>query len=175
MNTSPLVKILGRYGAFAGLVGFILLISLYYMGKHPFLIHPIFDFRIVLLGVFIFFGLKEFREFHQEGILYFWQGMIGSFVLTAVFAVLASLLIFLFGSWNDAFVQSYITEFTEQVAQCPAEMVEQIGKENMERNLKELQATTIGDMATTYLVQSFIISFFISIILSIILRRQPKP
>jgi hypothetical protein len=175
MNISPLVKILARYGAFAGVIGFGLLLGLYYMGKHPFLIHPIFDFRIVLLGVFIFFGLKEFREFHQEGILYFWQGMIGSFALTAVFAVVASSLIFLFGSWNEVFVQSYITEFTQQVNEFPPDVVDQIGKENMERNLMELQATTIGDMATTYLVQSFIISFFISIILSVVLRRQPKP
>ncbi len=175
MNISPLAKILARYGVVAGILGFGLLLGLYYMGKHPFLILPFFDFRIILLGVFIFFGLKEFREFHQAGILYFWQGMIGSFVLTAVFAAVASLLILLFGIWNETFVQSYIAQFTEQASQYPPDLVEQIGKENLERNLKELQATTIADMVKTYFVQSFIISFFISIILSVVLRRQPKP
>ena len=175
MNITPLAKILGRYGLLAGIMGFGLVIGLFYMGKHPFLILPFFDFRIVLLGIFIFFGLKEFREFHQDGILYFWQGMIGSFILTLSFALVASLLIYAFGSWNGEFVQTYITQFTEQARQYPPDLVEQIGKENLERNLKELQATTIGDLVETYFVQSFIISFFISIILSVVLRRQPKP
>jgi hypothetical protein len=162
MNFAPLAKIMARYGLLAGIMGFGLLLGLFYMGKHPFLILPFFDFRIVLLGIFIFFGLKEFREFHQESILYFWQGMIGSFVLTAVFAAAASLLILAFGSWNETFVQTYITQFTEQASQYPPDLVEQIGKENLERNLMELQATTIGDLVKTYFVQSFIISFLLA-------------
>lgn len=165
---------MARYGSLAGVLGFALLLGLYYMGRHPFLIEFVFDFRIFLLGVFIFFGLKEFREDHQDGVLYFWQGMIGSFVLTAVFAAVASVLIFIFGSWNDAFVQSYITGFTERAAQLSPDIIEQIGKDNFERNLKAIQTTSSGDLAITYFGYSFIISFFISIILSVVLRRQPK-
>lgn len=175
MNFSPLLKVVARYGLIAGIMGFGLLIGLYYMGRHPFLIEIIFDFRIILLGIFIFFALKEFREDHQDGVLYFWQGLIGSFVLTAVFGTVAAFLIYVFGSWNTEFVQTYSTQLTDRLSQLPAELVEQIGKEDVERNLIAIQATTIGDLAVTYFVHSFIISFFISIILSVVLRRQPKP
>lgn len=175
MNFSPLLKVVARYGLMAGIMGFGLLLGLYYLGRHPFLIEIFFDFRIFMLGIFIFFSLKEFREDHQDGILYFWQGMIGSFVLTAIFSAVAAFLIYIFGSWNTGFVQTYIVQLTERLSQLPAETIEQIGKEEVDRNLNAIQATTIGDMATTYFVQSFIISFFISIILSVVLRRQPKP
>lgn len=176
MNITSLVKILARYGAFAGVIGFGLLLGLYYMGKHPLLIYPIFDFRIILLGVFIFFGLKEYRDYHQEGVLYFWQGLIGSFVLTVVFAAVASLLIFGFGSLNAEFVQDYVAETTKYLKELMENPeVDQAGKELIQRNLIDIPATTIGNLANKYLVQSFIISFFISIILSVVLRRQPKP
>ncbi len=175
MNFSPLLKVVARYGLIAGIMGFGLLLGLYYMGRHPFLIEIFFDFRIFLLGIFIFFALKEFREDHQDGVLYFWQGLIGSFVLTAVFGAVAAFLIYVFGSFNSEFVQTYSAQMADRLSQLPAELVEQIGKEEVERNLKGIHATTIGDLAVTYLVQSFIISFFISIILSVVLRRQPKP
>lgn len=175
MNLSPLLKVVARYGLFAGIMGFGLLMGLYYMGRHPFLIEIIFDFRIILLAVFIFFGLKEFREDHQQGVLYFWQGMIGSLVLTIVFGTVAAFLIYIFGSWNSEFVQTYIAQLTERLNQLPPEFVEQIGKEELERNLKTLPATTIGDLAVKYLAQSFVISFFISVILSVVLRRQLNP
>ena len=81
----PIFRIPLRYGAIAGALGAILLIGLFYMGKHPFLIEIYLDFRIFIFGVFIFFTLKELRDYVYGGILYFWQGIIASFIFTVVF------------------------------------------------------------------------------------------
>jgi Protein of unknown function (DUF4199) len=163
-----------RNGLIAGVLGFSLLVALYYMGKHPFLFPIYFDFRLILLSVFIVMTLKEFRDDYQEGILYFGQAMISSFLFTLVFALVASLLIWAFCFIVPEFLTGYITTATAQLKTIQPAIIEQLGKEAYERNLNQLPATHGSDLAVDYFGKTFIISFFISIIISVILRRQPK-
>jgi hypothetical protein len=163
-----------RNGLIAGILGCMLLVALYYMGRHPFLFPIYFDFRLILLSVFIVMTLKEFRSDYQEGILYFGQAMIGAFIFTLVFAVIASFLIWGICFVMPEFLTSYITIATEQMKSIQPEVIEQLGKEEFERNLIKLPATKGSDLALDYFVKTFIISLFISIIISVILRRQPK-
>lgn len=171
---SPLIVIGFRYGLLAAVLSVALMIFMYYMGRHPLMVSPFLDSRILLYAILIFFSLKEFREYHQEGVLYFWQGMIGSFVLVATAGVVGSLLLRIFGSLEPDFIPSYITAMTNYLQEFPEEDIQRIGKENFERNLSGLQSTNIAQMATLYLAQSFAIGLFVSIILSVIVRKQPK-
>lgn len=170
----PLFQISLRYGGIAGLLGAALVMGLYYMDWHPFLIPVFLDFRIFLFGVFIFFTLKELRDFHYRGIFYFWQGLIASFVFTATFAMAASTAIGLFIFIVPAFLQEYISKSIEQLKSLPPDVVSQIGKDVYDRNVEILPTTNAFDLALLYFMQSFLIGAFISIILSVILRRQPK-
>lgn len=170
----PLVAVPAKYGLLAAVLGFTCLLTLYAIGKHPFLIPVFFDFRIILLGFAIFFSLRELRERHFGGLLFFWQGMISSLLLTLVFACLTAAAIWIFATFNPGFVQEYIRLFREQASGFPPDVVEKIGKENLERNLKAITATHAYDLATLYAWQSLLISFFVSMILTVILRRQPK-
>ncbi len=171
----PLVEVSVRNGAIAGVLGMILFIGLYYLGRHPFLIPFFFDFRIILFAVFIFFTLKEFRDYFQQGILFFWQGMIMSLLFTSLFAIIAFLIIWGFSTWRPAFVSTYISLTLEQARSMPPEIIEKIGKANYENSLKALPNARGIDLALLYFWQSFVISFFLSIIISVVLRRQPKP
>lgn len=170
----PLVKISLRYGVLAGIIGSILLTGLYYIGRHPFLIPVFMDFRIFLFGIFIFFTLRELRDIHQNGILYFWQGVFASFLFTLSYAVLASLLLLTLIYFVPAFLTDYISLSIAQLKALPPDVIGQIGREVYDRNLELLPATRGSDLAFLYFSQSFMISLFISIILSVILRRQPK-
>jgi hypothetical protein len=163
-----------RYGAIAGVLSAALAIGLYYMGRHPFLFPVYTDFRIFVFAVFIFFTLKELRDFHYEKTLSFWQGMIASFVLTLAFAVVASSALGVFGYLVPSFLSDYIRLSTEQLRSLPQEVIDRIGKDVYERNLKMLPSTNAFELVKLYFTQSLIIAFFISIILSLILRRQPK-
>jgi hypothetical protein len=163
-----------RNGVIAGVLGFTLLSALYYLGRHPFLFPIYYDFRIILLTVFVVMTLKEFRDDHQEGMLYFGQAMFGSFIFTFIFAMVASLLIWIFCLIIPEFVTTYIKVATEQLILIQPEVIEQLGKEEFEQNLSKLPDTLGSDLAMDYFGKTFIISFFISIIISVILRRQPK-
>ncbi len=163
-----------RNALIAGVLGFFLLVALYYMGRHPFLFPIYFDFRLILLSVFIVMTLKEFRDDFQEGILYFGQAMISSFVFTLVFALVASFLIWLFCFIVPEFLTGYIQLATEQLKSIEPAAIDQLGKDAYERNLNQLPTTQGSDLALDYFVKTFILSFFISVIISVILRRQPK-
>jgi hypothetical protein len=171
----PIVKVPMKYGAIAGVLGAVLVIGLFYLGKHPFLIEIYLDFRIFIFGIFIFFVLRELRDFVYGGILYFWQGIIASFLFTLFFALLASSLIGLFGLMEPSFVTEFIRQSTEKLALVKEELIERLGKEAFDSNLRNLPATNAWDLAIHYYIQSFVIGTFIGILLSVILRRQPKP
>lgn len=168
---SPLVKVPLRYGAIAGVLGSVLTIALYYMGKHPLLFPVYFDFRIILFGVFMFFTLKEYRDGYKDGLLAMWEGLIACFLFVTVFALVASVSLYFFATIEKNFIPSFVTLFTEQVMKNPEPIVQQIGKEAFDSNLKALSATTAYDVARNYFNQSYLISFFISIILSVVLRK----
>lgn len=171
----PIVKVPAINGLIAGVLGAILNILLFYFGKHPLLIPPYFDYRIFLMGIFIFFTLKEFRDSYQDGILYFWQGLIGSFLFTTAFALTAASIIYVFALIEPEFLKEYIRLFTQFLKAWPPEEIERLGKDAYQRNLDQLPATNAFDLALQYFVQSYAIGFFVSIILSVILRRQSKP
>jgi hypothetical protein len=170
----PLARVPLRYGLIGGVLGFILVIILYYLNRHPFLIPVFFDFRVAFFGIFFFFSLKELRTYYFGGLLFFWQGLAACFVFLVAFALIASSLVWAFGVVEPKFVTQYISLFLEQAKTFPPEVIEQIGKEAYERNLAALPTTNAFNLATLYFWQCFVIGFFVSIIISVILRRQPK-
>jgi len=170
----PLLAVPVKYGLLASAFGFAFLWILYAIGRHPFLVPVFFDFRIVLLSFALILALRELRERHFGGLLFFWQGMIGGALLTLVFAAVVSLLIWGYASAQPDFVHDYVRLFREQAATFPAEVVERIGKETMAQNLEAIEATQPADLALLYAWQTGLISLFVSIVIAVILRRQPK-
>lgn len=169
-----LLSVSVRYGMLAGIVGSALLLGLYYIGRHPFLIPVFMDFRIILFSLFIFYTLRELRDYHQGGILYFWQGIFASLLVTLCYAVISALALLLFMHFVPEFLGDYISLSVAQLKALPLEIIDRIGKEVYNRNLEMLPATDSFDLSLLYFSQSLMISLFISIILSVVLRRQPK-
>ncbi len=173
-NTPPLIKVPFRYGVIAGLIGFALLVSLYYMDRHPQQISIQFDFRIVMFIVFLIFILRELREYYFDGLLFFWQGMSASFIFTFVFALVASTLLLVFTYLKPEYITSYIQLALAEVKTYPEEYIKEIGKANFDEGVKNIQLIGGGYLAKRYFFTSFFYSFLISIVISVILRRQPK-
>jgi hypothetical protein len=169
-----LLRISVRYGIVGGILAFILLIIMFYLGRHPLITSPFLDFRVLLFGIFIFFTLKEFRDYEQEGVLYFAQAMIGGLVVIMIMTTLTSIMLQIFGTIEKDFVTTYIDQVTAYLKGFTKEDIERVGKEMYERNLAELPSTNISRLTVTYFVHGLVIGFFVNIILSVILRRQPK-
>ncbi|HEY5915989.1 MAG TPA: DUF4199 domain-containing protein [Chryseolinea sp.] len=169
-----LLRISVRYGTVGGILAFVLLIIMFYLGRHPLITSPFLDFRVLLFGIFIFFTLKEFRDYEQEGVLYFAQAMIGGLVVIMIMTTITSVMLQIFGTVEKDFVATYIEQVTAYVKAFSKEDIERVGKEIYERNLAELPTTNISKLTVTYFVHGLVIGFFVNVILSVILRRQPK-
>lgn len=170
----PIVRISLRNGMLAGLLGLVIILVLYYIDRHPLLIPPYLDSRIIVFGVFIFFTIRELREYHYGGVFYFWQGMISGFLVTIAYTTITFVALLIFANAIPGFLSEYIRLPIEHLKSFPPEAVESVGSEAYERSMELLPSTRPVDLATLYTVQSFVISFFISVILSVILRKQPK-
>ncbi len=169
--SSPLVRVAVRYGAVSAFLLLIFLITMFYTGRHPFLINLFLDPRFPVLGVMIFVGLRELRDYHLGGTLYFAQGMGTSFLLTFVCAVLCWAGLLVFATFDTRFVSEFITQATEQTRAFTPEDIQRIGKEAFDQSLRELQKADKFFMARRYFVQTFIISFFVSVIVTVVVRR----
>ncbi len=171
---NKLIRISARYGTVGGILAFVLLIILFYLGRHPLVISPFLDFRVLLFGIFIYFTLKEFRDYEQDGVLLFAQAMLGGLAVVLIMTTLTSILLHVFGLFEKNFVQTYIEQVTVYLKSFSQEDIEKIGKEIYDRNLSSLPATNMAQLTQIYFVHGLVIGFFVNIILSVILRRQPK-
>lgn len=169
-----LLRISVRYGTVGGILAFVLLLIMYYLGRHPLVTSPFLDFRILLFGIFTFFTLKEFRDYEQDGVLYFAQAMIGGFAVIVIMTTITSIMIQVFGMFERNFVATYIEQIMSYLKAFSKEDIERVGKEVYDRNLAELPTTNISKLTITYFIHGMVIGFFVNIILSVILRRQPK-
>ncbi|HMG94537.1 MAG TPA: DUF4199 domain-containing protein [Chryseolinea sp.] len=169
-----LLRISVRYGTVGGILAFVLLVIMFYLGRHPLITSPFLDFRILLFGIFIFFTLKEFRDYEQDGMLFFSQAMIGGLTVIVIMTTITSILVQTFGTVEKNFVATYIDQVTAYLGSFSKEEIERVGKDAYERNLAALPSTNISKLTITYFVHGMVIGFFVNIILSVILRRQPK-
>lgn len=172
--SSPLVRVMARFGLISGLLSIGSMISFYYMGKHPFWIFPMFDVRILFIAIFLVFGLKEVRDYFFGGILFFWQGLGGSLVFLAVMAFVSWVGVMVFGNAEQGFLSEYIRQGLEQISTLTPDALEQIGAPAVEETRRTLPSTTLAWMAQRYALQTFAFGFFITIIIAVVLRRQPS-
>src|SRR5258708_28161029 len=138
---NPLIKIPFRYGLVGGVVGCIATAVLYFIGSHPFLLPVIFDFLIIIFAVFIFFSLKELRDYYQQGVLFFWQGVVGSYVFIITSALIGSGFTWCFAKWNAGFLPSYIEKLQQHMAGYKKKIITRIGEDAYTQQQPKLPLT----------------------------------
>ena len=166
----PLVGVPLKYGVLGGILAGILVFTLYYIGRFPYV--PVE--RTVLFAIFIFFAVKELRDYRLGGSLFFWQGLAAGIICYVTMALVAAFMIWLWGQWDDAYVNHYVTMVSNQLETNREEIEKQVGKEDLALQLEKLPSTTISDLALDYVLKSMFIGIFLTIVISVILRRQPK-
>jgi len=170
-----LVKAPFKFGLYGGLLVIILIITLYYLNRHPLLIPIVFDFRMLLLPLFVYLSVKEFRDHGNEKILHFWQGIAGGFVCYSVIGFIASLFIFFF-SWiiEPGFLKEFIEASHNQLTANREQFLKAIGEEAFQNTLDNLPFTRPIHLALDYFFKTMMIGILFTIIISVILRRSPK-
>ncbi|MFY0605065.1 MAG: DUF4199 domain-containing protein [Cyclobacteriaceae bacterium] len=134
--------------------------------------HLIFD--LLILGLFIFFGQKEFKSYHAGQYFHFWQGMtIGFLIYTVATFIFSALFLIYFEVSTEALV-NYKAEALEFLSSKKEFYTEEFGSEGFQQQMDSINQITASDLAISATVKKLLAGFFITPVISIILRKQPK-
>ncbi|UII24506.1 DUF4199 domain-containing protein [Fulvivirga maritima] len=171
----PIVKVPLKFGLFGALLGMVVILVLYFINRHPLLIPPHLDFRILLFAVFIFFALKEFKDYYNNQMLNFWQGMIIGFIVYLVIGLLVGLGLVILCQVVPHFLTTYIEGTINGMMLNKEQLIHgeeiTITEAQFNEQIEEMRNATSAVVFFDYLGKSLFIGFPITIIISIIMRR----
>lgn len=169
----PLFKVPLKFGFIGAAINIVMFFVLHWTGSNPLLEMRVFDFFII--PVFIFFGIKEFRDTFNQGLIEFWQGMTVGFFIYGCIALLYSAFLWIALQFADPeMLQSYITESLNVIKENKDLLTEEMGAESYQSSYDEVSKTTAFDLVADSFVKKAGIGFLLTSVLSTILKKQPK-
>ncbi len=141
------------------------------MGKNPLIDIKFFDF--IILPIFLFFAMKDFRDYRNNGILHFWQGMTIGVLSYLTLAVFSAIFIVLFLNFIDVeLVDLYITDRIEIIDLKKEEMINQMGEETYNRSRIDVLNTSSSILSLDDFLKKCLIGLTLTIPIAVILRRR---
>ena len=169
MVKNPLVNVPLKFGTLGGGLVILMFIITYFLGKNPLIDLKFFDF--IIIPIFIFFSLKEFRDFRNGGILHFWQGMTIGVLNYLALAVLSAIFTLVFLSFIDSqLIDLYIEDRVTIIDLKKEELIEQMGEETYVKSREDVLSISSGVLALDDFLKKCLIGFMLTIPLSVLLR-----
>jgi hypothetical protein len=173
MMKNQLIAVPVRFGAIAGALTIVLFLVLYQMEVNPLVEARIVD--LVLIPIFLYFGLKDFRDYRNGGILHYWQGMTVGVIIYLLMALISSVWIMAFLEFIDPeLLGQYILDRIELLEGSRLQIVEQMGEQAFLDSKEELKRITPFDLALDDILKKSIIGLMLTIMISVILRKKPQ-
>jgi len=170
---NPLLSVSLKYGLLAALLCIILFSGLYIFGKNPLLIPLFLDFRILIFAIFLLFGIRDFKDNKNGGILHFWQGFATGAIIVLIVAVVMGLFIALLGGVIDhSFTANYINEMLQNITGAKEKIISEYGQDVYDKAVKLIPSTTLADLSLDYFLKTIPIGLIIAILISLAFRRK---
>ena len=171
----PIIKVPLKYGIFGSMMVVVMFLVFYFAGSNPLIEMNTFDFFI--LPIFLFFGVKEFRDNFNGKYLEFWEGMTVGFIIYATIALLTSLFIFVFLiSDGGTLLAGYIQSTAEGFEATRPETIKELGEAIYVQELQDIKSTTASIVFLDNLFRKAAVGLLLTIMLSVITRKKmPDP
>ncbi len=169
-----MVKISIKYAILCGVFLTMIFHVSNFLGSNPLIdvSHLIFD--LILFGLFVFFAEKEFKTYHNDGIMHFWQGMTMGFLVYGIGTLIFALLLLAYFYFDPDSVINYQESATKFLSEKADLYKEQFGEDGYQSQLERIKETTSWNLITSASMKKLLAGFFITPVISIILRKQPK-
>jgi hypothetical protein len=166
----PLLTTGLKYGAAGGVIAIGLFLALWLMNENPLDSLRMFDF--ILIPLFVFFTLKEVRDYHYQGRLLYWQGMTAGFVCYISLAAVSAIFIYIFLSFADtALLIRHQQENLAVLMDDPQKWIEQVGQQAYTKALEEIKELTALDLALDDFLKKVLIGLFITGIITLFYKK----
>ena len=138
-------------------------------------LNPLVNIKMIdmlILAIFIFFALKEFRDRYNNRELHFWQGMTGGVINYLTIAFISALFIYVMTEIIDpTLTTNYIEGRIELLNQNKQTLIETMDEETYLEAIAGVMETTPFDLALDDFLKKSIIGLFLTIIIAVILRK----
>ena len=162
-----------------GITGAVLFITMflasYFSSANPLLENNgIVD--VLILLIFLFLGIKEYRDTYNNKLLEFWQGMTLGFICYVIIAVITSLFILFFVTViNPDVLDTYVASTLENLELEKEKFIEKMGIETYQETIIKNNNTSLSDVVLDNFQKKTIIGMALTIVIAIIMKRKPKP
>lgn len=159
-----------KFGLIGGIFCILSFVLFAWMGFDPTNFNIIFGF--VLIPIFVFLGIRYFKNHYNLGLLSFAHGMTTGFLIYTIVAVVSGL-----GIW---FILLGSPSLFEQIRESKIEVMEsnkdlivsQLSEESFDVTFQSVLNTSPFDIALNDFIWKIIPGLFFTIIISIILRKN---
>jgi len=168
----PLVTIPAKFGAFGAIMVIIMFFVFYFSGSNPLMEMGMFDFFII--PIFLFFGIKEFKDTYNNRLLEFWQGMTAGFVVYFTLACLTSVFIFSFLSLSDPeIMENYTADRLSILEEKKEAIIKEMGESTFIESQEEVRNLTIGDLTFDNFLKKTFVGLLLTIMIAVIMKKKP--
>jgi hypothetical protein len=143
-------------------------------GSNPLLDIRHFLFDLVIYFLFIYFAEREYKTYHNDGILHFWQGMTIAFIVYLPAAVIFTVSMLLILEMDPTIMENYRAGALSFLESKKEILLEGISQEEYASRLNDVNSVTVSDLVISSGLKKILAGFFITPVVSIILRKKPK-
>ncbi len=170
MDKSQLYKVPLKYGLAGGSISIVLFLTLYFSEGDPLSNIRIFDF--ILIPLFVFFTVKELRDYKYNGKLLYWQGMTAGFVCYLLIAIISAITIWIFLAIVDpALFVAHKQENIAILTNESAKWIEQLGQKGYNKTLADLDTVTPFSLAADDFLKKLLVGLLLTTVIAIFFKR----
>lgn len=169
--TGPIVKVGLKYGLFSGVMSIAILWVFIWIGQNPLHEMNFLVLEVILMAIFVLFGIKEFKDRYGMGELRFWEGMSTGFVIYLVTALLFTPGLYLFLTIEPQVLTEYMQLSYQDLVNNEEMHIERMGREMYEDGLANLKSIKAEDLLVSGFFKKLFWGMFITPLFSVILRK----
>ena len=143
---------------------------LYFIDLNPLINGKFSDF--ILIPIMVFFAIKEYRDYENQGKLWFWQGMSIGFINYVTIGIFSGLFVGAFIYWIDGqVVMEYVNNRVDYLMTNKQEILKEINEDRFNETIENVKKISTMDVIWDQILRKMIIGLFLTIILSVFLRK----
>ena len=160
-----------KYGLAGGGFSILLFLVLWLADINPLATNRIYDF--ILIPLFVFFSVKEYRDYRNRGVLHFWEGIVTGTLTFACLALVSGLFIWLFLEFAPtSLLQDYIDARMGMIHDNKEALVDKLGEPAVAKSLDELPHTSPLKLGMDDFLKKVFIGMFFTAVIALVLRKH---
>lgn len=173
IKSKPLVGVPLKYGLLGGGFYILLFLILSFLKDNPFDSIKWADF--LLIPIFVYFAIREFKLLYNNNELRYWQGMTLGFITYLVMGLIAFVFVYVFFEVIDP--ENFLAYKADKLALVQGkkeQLVAELGEESYRKTLDSARAITKIDLSLDTFLRKIFVGLFLTIVISVAQRTKSR-